>query len=112
MYIADDVTDHCLQEIWPFSSRSWRLARLCRKPEWGCLAGVNGWEEACPCWGDMWRCERETWRQPASREIAGAEVFAQLRAPPTRSAALISPGRGTPVWGWGVLHEGVGLWWQ
>lgn len=46
------------------------------------------------------------------REIAGAEVFAQLRAPPPRSAAVISPGRGTPVWGWGVLHEGVGLWWQ
>lgn len=65
MYIADDVTDHCLQEIWPSPSRSWRLTRLCRKPEWGCLAGVNGWEEACPCWGDMWRCERETWRQPA-----------------------------------------------
>lgn len=52
----------------------------------------------------MWRCERQTWSQPASREIAGAEVFAPLRAPPLRSAAALGPERGTPVWGWGVLH--------
>nr|XP_015099564.1 sodium channel subunit beta-3 isoform X1 [Vicugna pacos]XP_015099565.1 sodium channel subunit beta-3 isoform X1 [Vicugna pacos] len=53
-----------------------------QEQELGCLEGANWWEEACPLWEGVWKRERETWRQPASRGIAGAEVFASLGAPP------------------------------
>lgn len=81
-----------------------------REQEWGCLEGVNWCEGVCPCWGELPGCERETWRQPASRETArSGGVCAALSSAP-RSAAVFCPGRGTPVWGWGVCARGVGPW--
>ncbi|XP_059039533.1 sodium channel subunit beta-3 isoform X3 [Mustela lutreola] len=41
-----------------------------REQEWGCLEGVNWCEGVCPCCGELPGYERETWRQPASRETA------------------------------------------
>lgn len=79
---ADDVTDHCLREIWPFSSPGLEASTSVQRPGGSCLAGVNGWEEACPCCGDaLEMARRKPTEQPASREMRGLRCLRSSGSP-------------------------------
>lgn len=111
MYIVHCRLHHCLKDIWPSPSRSWKRACLC-----GSRSGVvwRVWiggrcDRAGERGGDVKGRPGDSQRTEKSR---GLEVFARLRAPPP-AQRLVGPWEGHACLGVGsVCTGGVGPWWR
>lgn len=62
--------------------------------------------------GEVWRCERETWRQTASRAIAVAGGVCAAPSSAPRWAQCTALGGARLFGGGECVHHGVGPWWR